>query len=134
MLDWLAAPEQTGLRRAFTVWFNRVLLPRKAPDTDFTEFNDLNEVNTMLAETVKRWTQDWEQQGIVKGMEKGRQEGRQEGRQQEAAKLFLVLLEAKFGDIAPQIRRKVDSASPEQIEIWSRRLFQAATPEVLFDR
>jgi len=25
--DWLRAPEQDGLRRAFTVWINRVFLP-----------------------------------------------------------------------------------------------------------
>jgi len=75
----------------FTVWFNRVLLPAKAPDAHFTELNDLNEVNTMLAERVKQWTKEW------------KQEGRQEGRQEEATKLFLLLLESKFGAINQQL-------------------------------
>ena len=31
LLDWLKAPEQTGLRRAFAVWFGRVFLPKRLP-------------------------------------------------------------------------------------------------------
>lgn len=123
LLSWLTAPEQNSLKRAFTVWFNRVLLPRKAPDADFKEFNDLQEVQTMLAETVKQWTKAWENQGMEKGMEKGRQ--------QEAAKLFLLLLDSKFGAVSQNLQEKIHHASPEQIETWTKQVFQAETPEAL---
>jgi len=121
LIDWLKDPKQTSLRRAFTVWFNRVLLPTKAPNAHFTELNDLNEVHTMLAERVKQWAQDW------------KQEGRQEGRQEEATKLFLLLLESKFGVINQHLQEKVHAADPEKIETWTKQIFQATTPEDLLD-
>ncbi|MGH8559344.1 MAG: Rpn family recombination-promoting nuclease/putative transposase, partial [Methylococcales bacterium] len=55
LIEWLQAPAQTSLRRAFTVWIGRVLLPAKAPSEPVTEFNDLQEVQAMLAERVKLW-------------------------------------------------------------------------------
>jgi hypothetical protein len=129
LIDWLRSPEQTSLRRAFTVWLNRVLLPAKAVNTPQTELNDLHEVQAMLAERVKQWTKEWENQGIVKG----RQEGRLEGRQEQAAKLFLVLLESKFGAVGLRVQDKINDASPEQIELWTKHIFHAKSPEELLD-
>jgi hypothetical protein len=59
-IQWLGAPEQAGLRCAFTVWIKRVLLPARLPSV-----GDLLEINTMLAESVNEWTQDWKRQGIL---------------------------------------------------------------------
>ena len=46
---WLRAPARTELRRAFTVWLARVLLPLRLPGIALPEMNDWVEVNTMLA-------------------------------------------------------------------------------------
>lgn len=129
LIEWLKAPEQSSLRRAFTVWLNRVLLPAKVANPDFTELKDLQEVQTMLAERVKQWTQEWRQEGLVEGIEKGMEKGRQT----EAAKLFLVLLESKFGAVGLTAQEKIKAASPEQIESWTRQIFKAKTPEELLD-
>lgn len=64
LVDWLKAPEQTSLWRAFTVWLKRVLLQSRMPGVEFTKLNDLQEVSAMLAERVVEWTETWEQQGI----------------------------------------------------------------------
>jgi flagellar biosynthesis/type III secretory pathway protein FliH len=141
LLEWLHDDQQTGLRRAFTVWFNRVLLPRKMPDTDFKEFTDLQEVQTMLAETVKTWANEariaGHQEGLQEGLQEGRQQGRQEGieqgRQQEAAKLFLLLLNSKFGTVSQELQVKIQQASPAEIEQWTKQIFQAETPETLLN-
>ncbi len=125
LLKWLTSTEQDSLRRAFIVWFNRVLLPRKLPDTHFTEFNSLEEVETMLAETVK----SWEKKGEIQGLEKGREEGRQE----EAAKLFLLLLDSKFGAVSQDLQAKISQATPEEIEKWTKQIFKAETPEALLN-
>lgn len=125
LIDWLKDPKQTSLRRAFTVWFNRVLLPAKASNTHFTELNDLNEVHTMLAERVKQWTREW--------LQEGRQEGLQAGRQEEATKLFLLLLESKFGAVSQRLQEKVRTASPELIEAWTKQIFQVKSPEDLLE-
>jgi hypothetical protein len=117
LLNWLNSAEQTSLRRSFTVWFNRVLLPRKLPDTDFTEFNSLQEVETMLAETVK----SWKKEGIQEGLQQGRQE------------IFLLLVDSKFGSVSQDVQTKIRQASPEEIEKWTKQIFKAETPEALLN-
>jgi len=46
---WLQAPEQMGLRRAFTVWIKRVLLPGRLPEVRVPEVTDLQEVDYLVA-------------------------------------------------------------------------------------
>ncbi|SMG51771.1 hypothetical protein SAMN06275492_1581, partial [Dethiosulfovibrio salsuginis] len=98
LIDWLQLPEHTKIRRSFTVFLRGVLLPKRIPDKDFSTYEDLLEVDTMLAEKVRDWTRAWEKEGLRKGIHRGRreglerglqrgikqgkQEGRQEGRQQ----------------------------------------------------
>ncbi|MCB2263132.1 MAG: Rpn family recombination-promoting nuclease/putative transposase, partial [Candidatus Thiosymbion ectosymbiont of Robbea hypermnestra] len=43
LVEWLADSEQTDLRRAFTVWFNRVFLPKRLPGVAFESLADLHE-------------------------------------------------------------------------------------------
>ncbi len=64
LINWLKLPEQTSLRRAFTVWIYRVLLPAHLPGQNVPEVNELVEVETMLAERVKEWTKEWEEAGM----------------------------------------------------------------------
>lgn len=117
LLDWLKAPEQDSLRRAFTVWLKRVLLPGHVPGVEFSDLNELQEVRSMLAERVVEWTRDWKQQGI--------EEGRQEG---EAA-LLMRLLELRFGPLDEAIRSRVQEADAETLMRWGERILTAATAE-----
>ena len=57
--EWVRTPEQAGLRRAFTVWLRRVLLPGRLPGVSLPELEDLQEVRAMLAERVVEWTRQW---------------------------------------------------------------------------
>ncbi len=41
---------------AFTVWLKRVFLPGRVPGVEFSNLNDLQEVQSMLAERVIEWT------------------------------------------------------------------------------
>ena len=82
LIEWLKSPEQTSLRRAFTVWISRVLLPVRLPGQKVPKVNELMEIETMLAERVKEWTREWKEEGIQLGIQKGLQKGRQEGRQE----------------------------------------------------
>ena len=72
LLQWLAGPDQDTLRRAFTVWFSRVLFPDRIAEIHKPSIEKLDEVKTMLAERVKEWNKDSIQRGIQKGMQKGR--------------------------------------------------------------
>ena len=57
LIDWLQAPEDDNLRRAFTVWLRRVLLPARLPGVAIPEVQNLVEMHTMLAEWIVEWTQ-----------------------------------------------------------------------------
>ena len=70
LAGWLQAPEQSSLRRAFTVWFARSFFPARVPGVSFPEFHDLQEVNAMLSETVVEWTKTWKEEGIKEGERK----------------------------------------------------------------
>jgi len=113
LINWLKLPEQTTLRRAFTVWIYRVLLPARLPGQNVPEVNELVEVETMLAERVKEWTKEWEEAGIQKGMQKG------------ARQLLARLLEAKFGPLAPDFITRMEQADEEEILLWSERILTA---------
>jgi len=75
-VEWLKAPEQTGLRRAFTVWLNRVFLPKQLPGVEFESMTDLHEVRNMLSDRVESWTDQWKREGLKQGLEQSRQETR----------------------------------------------------------
>jgi len=120
LIEWLKAPEQTSLRRAFAVWIHRVLLPVRLPEQALPEVNDLMEVDAMLAERVKEWTVEWEEKGMQKGMQKGE------------ASLLLRLMHLKFGKVDAQILAKIESADADQLLIWSEHILSAKTVEDIF--
>ena len=120
LVTWLQAPEQTSLRRAFTVWLKRVFLPGKLPGVELGSINDLQEVQSMLAERVTEWTEQWEKQGIEKGILKG-----------EA--IFLVrLLERRFGTLDETSRARILQADSETLLKWGDRVLTATTLAEVF--
>lgn len=74
LLDWLQHPEQTRLRRAFTVWIQRVILADRAPEAVTESLIELDEVRTMLAQRVQEWKQQWRAEGHAEGHAEGRAE------------------------------------------------------------
>ena len=78
LLEWLGSPEQASLRRAFTVWFNRVFLAARRWGKKPDNFEELTEVRAMLAETVAEWQEEWKRAGLG-----GRPERRPERRGSE---------------------------------------------------
>ena len=92
LVGWLRAPEQTSLRRDFTVWFARTFLPGRAPGHSFPEFNDLQEVDAMLSETVMEWTKKWKEEGLAEGFTKGEASGLTKGEARGRAEVAQRLL------------------------------------------
>jgi hypothetical protein len=114
LIEWLTTPEQTRLRRSFTIWIKRVLLPAENFEQSIPHINDLAEIKTMLAQRVSEWTQQWKQQGWLEGMEKG----------MEAEKILLIRqIQRRFGqataDTAKMVLSSVmDTDTLEQIGDW----------------
>lgn len=113
LVDWLQAPEQTSLRRAFAVWLCRVFLPKRLPGVELVSMNDLHEVRHMFSERIETWPEQWEQQGLQRGMAKGLEQGRQEQR-----RLLARQTRRRFGpDIAAQAESLLAAiADPQQLE------------------
>ncbi|MEO5372590.1 MAG: DUF4351 domain-containing protein, partial [Magnetococcus sp. DMHC-1] len=63
----------------------------------------------------------------------GKEEGILKGRQEEAATLFLLLLEGKFGELSSSIRERVSATERPTLEKWSLRLLKANSLEEIFD-
>ncbi len=121
VVEWLKAPEQRGLRRAFLTWFRRVYLRRKhVPEPDrelIDQAQELEEVHEMLAERVEKWHEYW----------------KQEGSQQTAAKTLLRQIELKYGSVAKEAyRERVEGASVEQLDEWLDRFAVADCVQDIF--
>ena len=132
LISWLKAPEQASLRRTFAVWIRRVLLPIRMPGQTLPEVNDLMEVDAMLAERVKEWTHEWKQEGIEEGMQKGKLEGIEEGRKKGEAGILLRQMHLKFGEVDTEVLTMIESASADQLLVWSEHILSAKTVEEIF--
>jgi hypothetical protein len=128
LVEWLGAPEQSSLRRAFVVWIKRAFLPGRMPGVNFNRLEELREVKSMLAETVIEWTEQWKRQGLSQGLSQGLELGRREG--EEA--LLQRLMERRFGALDRAARDKLRGADAETLLRWADRLLGAASPEDVF--
>ncbi len=118
LLKWLGSPEQSTLRRAFTVWFRRVLFPSAMDDPDQEPaIEELEEVKTMLTERVKEWNRG----SFERGMHQG------------ALSLLMHQVEQKFGVIPPDVKARFEHADETQILEWSKRILTARAIGEIFD-
>jgi predicted transposase/invertase (TIGR01784 family) len=128
LAEWLREPEQENLRRTFTEWLRRVLIPARAPGVQIPQIRDLQEVEVMLAERVKEWTRQWKQQGLQEGIQEGIQQGFPKGE----SFLLKRLLTRRFGALPPWVEEKLDQAAREELERWGDRILDAESLEAVF--
>ena len=76
LIGLLREQEDDELVQAFQAWAAQVLLPRRFRETPPESLPRLEEVQTMLEETVREWTADWVAEGLEQGLEQGRAEER----------------------------------------------------------
>jgi hypothetical protein len=129
LIDWLAAPEQDSLRRAFVVWLKRVLLPARVPGAELPNVNNLQEMRAMLAERVKTWTEEWKQQGLEQGIQQGIQQGIKEGLSRGEARLLRRLLIRRFGALPTWAEARLEQAGEAELEVWADRVLECGTLE-----
>jgi hypothetical protein len=55
-------------------------------------------------------------------------EGRDEGRDEAQRNMLFMLLETRFGKIPVSVRKRLDTASSEQIMEWAKKVFSASSP------
>ena len=107
LLDALRAPQYLHLRRAFAVWLGRVVLKRTGITQHIPEFNDLQEVDSMLEERASQWREELIHQGVLLGEARGISIGEARGISiGEARGISLAVrdtLEDRFGNIPPAV-------------------------------
>ncbi|EGV27727.1 putative transposase [Thiorhodococcus drewsii AZ1] len=133
LIDWLAAPEQDSLRRAFVVWLKRVLLPARVPGAELPNVNDLQEMRAMLAERVKTWTEEWKQQGLEEGLKQGLEQGLEQGVYRGEARLLRRLLIRRFGVLPAWAEARLEQAGESELEIWADRVLDRDTLEEVLE-
>jgi predicted transposase YdaD len=110
-------PAETSLRQAFETWLQKVILPRFGmPQEEVSATLTLEELETMLAESIDRWNR----------------EIREEGRQEGEARVLLRLLRLKFGSLDPEIEERVRSADADHLLGWSERILTAENLQDVF--
>jgi hypothetical protein len=70
-----------------------------------------------------------EHHGMLKGERRGLQKGRQEGR----IEMFIELVERRFGPLEPPFAGRIRNASPDDLQRWHARLFDATSVQALLD-
>ncbi|PIQ51160.1 MAG: cytosolic protein [Comamonadaceae bacterium CG12_big_fil_rev_8_21_14_0_65_59_15] len=69
------------------------------------------------------------QQGLLQGMEAGKLVGKLEGQ----ATLLMRQLTKRFGPLSPDSAQRLQTATPEQLELWADRILDAPTLAGVFD-
>ena len=67
------------------------------------------------------------------GWEEGLQQGVQQGVQQGEVLILERQLIKRFGSLSEEIRQRLAQARPEQLEVWSERVLDAATLNAVFE-
>jgi predicted transposase YdaD len=110
-------PSEAALRRAFETWLQKVILPRFGLSLDEVAAElTLEEMETMLAESIDRWNR----------------EIREEGRQEGEARVVLRQLRLKFGPLEPEIEDRVRSADADRLLEWGDRVLTAGNLQEVF--
>jgi len=117
-VEWLREPGLEELRKSFTAWVLKGLLPSRLRGVRFSESLKLEEVKAMLAESGLSWTDQWMQDGEEKALSKARG-------------VLLRDLERRFGPLPEEIRRRVEAIA--SIEELTELTFRAGAASSLGD-
>ena len=99
LMEALRAPQYLHLHRAFAVWLDRIVLKRTGITQRTHEFNDLQEVNSMLEERASQWREELIQKGVLLGEARGISIGEVRG----ISLAVRDTLEDRFGNIPPAV-------------------------------
>ena len=99
------------LEKAFRAWVAQVMLPRRFRGVPAESLPRLEEVRTMLEETVREWTAGWVAEGRAEGLEQGRAEGLEQGRAEEREQGRA----AERALLCRQAARKFDAATAQRL-------------------
>ncbi len=98
---------------------------RVAGDTPFEVIREhIAEAAPELEEDMATAEEELIQKGVERGVEQGRAEALRE--------MLFRLLRARFGELGPDVERRLGAASPDDLDRWIERVVTAERPEDIF--
>ncbi|UEM24927.1 Rpn family recombination-promoting nuclease/putative transposase (plasmid) [Skermanella mucosa] len=97
---------------------------------------DIEEVQDMLAERIKKWEQELIAKGVAEGEARGEAKGEARGEVRGEAKGRAAMLKRqftrRFGALTADVERLIDTATPDQHDAYMDRLMDAQAPGDVF--
>jgi len=78
------------------------------------------------AQTMSSFAERFRMEGMQQGMQQGIRQGMQQGMLQGEARVLARLLEKKFGDLPPEVCRRIEQADEQTLLEWSERVLSAS--------
>jgi len=152
LIDLFKDQPYDSLQHHFIVWLRRVFLHARLPDVQLTEMTELQEMHSMLYETVQEMYRKIEQEaaekarteamaeGIAIGTEKGIAIGKEEGIAigtengftKGQVRTLLKQLKGKFGELDDDIQEKVEKLDINALDECTQRILFANTIDEVF--
>ena len=124
LIEQLRELGDTTLTHVFQEWLTQVLIPRRKWGAEVESMAVLEEVQSMLAETVQEWTADW----VAEGREQGLKEGIEQGIEQGIGQGIEQGIEQERRLLCRQAARKFRAETASRLSALLQRL---ADPEHL---
>jgi hypothetical protein len=122
LLGLLKGRHDASLRRAFSVWINKVVLAR-LPGGSLDGNLNLEEMHSMLDDRFAQWEKEI------------RAAGRRDAERSGKADLLMAQLSGRFGQELPGwVQRRVQQATSAQLKRWGIRLLSTESLDELFRR
>jgi hypothetical protein len=119
IIDWmLALPKPLEQQ----VWQDIEDIERKA---------DMKYVTSVERLAIERGMAQGLEKGLEKGMEKGMEKGLQRGREQGRLDTLTRQLTRRFGPLPDAALARLQSATPDQLDLWTDRVLDAPTLEAV---
>ena len=115
LIGLLQSQDDKELTDAFSAWAAQVLLPRRLRGASSAPLPRLEEVRTMLADTVQEWTRQWVEQGLERGLEQGLERGLEQGLERGLERGLEQGRAEKRALLCRQAARKFDAAAGQQL-------------------
>ena len=120
-----------ALTQVFQAWLTQVLAPRRKWGAEVESMAVLEEVRSMLAESVREWTADW----VAEGREQGLKEGIEQGIEQERGLLCRQAARKFRADTAPRLSAMLERLTdPERMAQVGEWIIDCETEDELLDR
>lgn len=130
---WLLEDAQAPVKRAVSAWAQHILDRQTRGEASLGMILTVEGAD-MGARKFETWADALEERGMQRGIEQGIEQGIRQERERHATNLRLILeaiIRSRFAALPCAAGERIASASPEELEDWTRRAPEAASIEEL---